>query len=404
MIACLLASFALLTTSHPEVIRSRATLAPASVVPSLEVPKGRVYDLNLTSDEEVVDVVIVDDQALLITDRRVLSLERRGRVTELYRSACPIADASAWSGRLALANDCGTEVFDVGSRRLEPVAGLGGATTEVGLDAHGTLWAVDERGRTYRLDPGDASARPAPQAGHPHDIAATPDGSTWFATSIGLIELRRPLDPSATGPGQAPAEYVGEDAAHWHLHEEEARRGFELADNYVDRFWGHGQDVLWVKLDEAITFVDLAHARAGHAHLPALGSVGARRNRVYDVRYFAEREHAVFATAMGVLALSRPELDQISAAGHASGGKEIFSGPLSRGLEIVALSQILNDEAPQPGTVRGLRPDSRGGAYLFTEAGYAYLRPREVRRLLPDAEDEPQPAHDHEAIEVTGSS
>lgn len=329
----------------------------------------------LDSAETVIDLVAAGRVPYLITSARVIDLAHDRPL--VLAKACPILDISLLGTQLVLAKACGVERIDLPTGRATAVPGMDFPADQVCLDFTGLVWARHQTsGMVWSYDPSDGSLREMPRAGDPHDIAATPDGSTWFATSIGLVQLRQSLQPfgkTGTMPGKAG----------WYFHEEEARRGFELADNYVDRLWGHGQTILWVQLDASLTYVDLATASAagGHGHMPSLSTIGERGNAVRDITYLPEHNYAVMATDLGLLALSRFELDKISVSAHANAGKEIFGAPLSTGLLPLDLGSVV--ELPAHAHFRGLRDDGRGGVYVFGDGGFAHVKRKVLTKLLP---------------------
>ncbi len=354
------------STSHPT--------APAATGPA----PWQTFALD--SAETVVDLVVVARVPYLITSARVIDLAHDRPL--VLAKACPILDASALGTQLVLAKACGTERIDLPTGHATAVPGMDFPADQVCLDFTGLVWARHRAtGMVWCYDPSDRSLREMPRAGDPHDIAATPDASTWFATSIGLVQLRQALTPfGKTGSMSGKAG--------WYFHEEEARRGFELADNYVDRLWGHGQTILWVQLDASLTYVDLATATAagGHGHMPSLSTIGERGNAVRDIRYLPGHDYAVMATDLGLLALSRFELDKISVSAHTKSGQEIFGAPLSTGL--LPLDIRSSVEVPAEAHFRGVRDDGRGGVYVFGDGGYARVKRRALAKLLP----QPDPA------------
>ncbi len=339
--------------------------------------KDEWKSFNLAPDESVLQMVAYEKELYLFTDKRVRVLGEERDV----EVSCAVNDLSVMNQEAFLATDCGAQRFDMETGQLQPISLIDFKVERICKDFMGVLWVEGKR-RIWRFEDGELNQ--IKQITRCNDMAATPDGSIWFATSIGLIQLVQPMQ--TFGKTRTMANKAG-----WYHHEEEARKGFELPDSYVDRLFGHGETILWVKMDEMITIVDLATraAASGHGHLPNLGIIGKRNNELYNIQYLPNQDYIIFSTEIGVLGMSKFELDKVNVRSHTSPNQEIFNTYGSNGLFLIDLNRTQELQIDfQADPIKGIVTDKKGNLYLYNNQGYRTMKKRTQKEVFPEIDKE----------------
>lgn len=334
--------------------------------------KQQWIPFNLKAGEQALQLWNKDKDLLLVTNKRIINLQTN---TD-FLPKCDIKDYSILNNRIYLGTKCGVEFYDLTQKKGQSIAGFDFEVENICIDFLDVLWVEGNR-KIYRYSDGEIEE--VQQINQSNDIAATPDGSTWFATSIGLFQLIQPTQTFNK------TRNIGNKAG-WYHHEEETRRGFEIPDNYVDRLYGHGQTILWIKTAEFMTVVDLATrvANAGHGHLPNLNAIGKKNNEIYDIQYFSDLNYIIICTKLGVFGMSKFEMDKVTVMAHNSGSKEIYNNKDYNALvsiDLKTLNTLAEDLQANP--ILGVTKDGKGNLYFFNAHGYTKLKKARTEKVLP---------------------